>query len=75
MPDLLWCATLDDYDPCELCGKGDVLRGQVAALEQLKRGRMQAASFDGEFEFCPLCGRPLSYDAVRLLNKRLGGVK
>ena len=64
-----------DYKSCVLCSKGSILQGHVEALERVKRGHMQAASFDGGFEFCPLCGRPLTHDAVRLLNKHLGGAK
>lgn len=80
--DVLWAAypynpeiSFDDYKPCVLCSKSSVLQGHVEALERVKRGHMQAASFDGWFEFCPLCGRPLTHDAVRLLNKHLGGSK
>lgn len=64
-----------DYKPCNLCGKNNILQGHAVALEPVKRGRMTAASFDGEFSFCPLCGRPLDYDALQTLNKHLGGAK
>lgn len=67
--------SFDDYESCELCSKSNILQGHAVALELVKRGRMTAASFDGEFSFCPLCGRPLDYDAIQTLKKHLGGVK
>lgn len=64
-----------DYKPCELCNKSNIIEGKALELRKVKTGRMLAESFKGRFEFCPLCGRPLTYDAVQLLRKRLGGVK
>lgn len=64
-----------DYKSCELCSKTNILQGHAVALHPVKRGRMTVASFDGGFGFCPLCGRPLDYDALQTLKKHLGGAK
>ena len=59
------------WSPCNFCAGAKYITGGVTAVYPLSETRQQETLAEGDFDFCPVCGRPLTDEAVDILLERL----
>ena len=60
------------WSPCNFCAGAKYITGGVTAVYPLSETRQQETLAEGDFDFCPVCGRPLTDEAVEMVMERLG---
>lgn len=59
------------WEPCEYCKGAKFISGWASAETKTESGISFESRIEGDFLFCPMCGRPLTDDAWEMLEKRL----
>ena len=59
------------WSPCNFCAGAKYITGGVTAVYPLSETRQQETLAEGDFDFCPVCGRPLTDEAVEMVMERL----
>ena len=62
------------WSPCNICAGAKYITGGVTAVYPLSETRQQETLAEGDFDFCPVCGRPLTDEAVQMVMERLEGM-
>lgn len=61
------------WEPCEYCNGAKYVYGQASAVvPNGDKGQIEK-EVEGDFDYCPECGRPLTPEAWDMLEKRLRG--
>lgn len=61
------------WEPCKLCGGAKYVYGHASAVvPNGDKGQIEK-EVEGDFDYCPECGRPLTPEAWAELEKRLRG--
>lgn len=61
------------WEPCEYCNGAKYVYGQASAVvPNGDKGQIEK-EIDGDFDYCPECGRPLTPEAWAMLENRLRG--
>lgn len=61
------------WKPCECCNGAKYVYGQASAVvPNGDKGQIEK-EVEGDFDYCPECGRPLTPEAWAMLEKRLRG--
>lgn len=61
------------WEPCEYCNGAKYVYGQaIAVVPNGDKGQIEK-EVEGDFDYCPECGRPLTPEAWDMLKKRLRG--
>ena len=61
------------WEPCEYCGGAKYVYGHASAVvPNGDKGQIET-EVEGDFDYCPECGRPLTPEAWAMLEKRLMG--
>lgn len=63
------------WSPCNFCAGAKYITGGVTAVYPLSETRQQETLAEGDFDFCPVCGRPLTDEAVQMVMRRLEALK
>lgn len=63
------------WSPCNFCAGAKYITGGVTAVYPLSETRQQEELVEGDFDFCPVCGRPLTDEAVQIAMERLEALK
>ena len=63
------------WSPCNFCDGAKYITGGVTAVYPLSETRQQETLAEGDFDFCPVCGRPLTDEAVEMVMERLEALK
>ena len=63
------------WSPCNFCAGAKYITGGVTAVYPLSETRQQETLAEGDFDFCPVCGRPLTDEAVEMVMERLEALK
>lgn len=61
------------WEPCKLCGGAKYVYGQASAVAPNEDKGQIETEVEGDFDYCPICGRPLTPEAWAELEKRLRG--
>lgn len=59
------------WSPCNFCAGAKYITGGVTAVYPVSETRQQEALAEGDFDFCPVCGKPLTDEAVEMVMKRM----
>ena len=59
------------WSPCNFCAGAKYITGGVTAVYPVSETRQQETLAEGDFDFCPVCGRPLTDEAVEMMLKRM----
>ena len=59
------------WGPCNFCAGAKYITGGVTAVYPVSETRLQETFAEGDFDFCPVCGRPLTDEAVQMVMERL----
>ena len=59
------------WSPCNFCAGAKYITGGVTAVYPLSETRQQETLAEGDFDFCPVCGRPLTDEAMEMVMERL----
>ena len=59
------------WSPCNFCAGAKYITGTVTAVCPVSKTRQQETLAEGDFDFCPVCGRPLTDEAVDMVLERL----
>lgn len=59
------------WSPCNFCAGAKYITGGVTAVYPVSETRQQETLAEGDFDFCPVCGRPLTDEAVDMVLERL----
>ena len=62
------------WSPCNFCAGAKYITGAVTAVYPVSETHQQETLAEGDFDFCPVCGRPLTDEAVDMVMGRLGGL-
>ena len=54
------------WSPCNFCAGAKYIAGEVAAVYPVSETRQEETLAEGDFDFCPVCGRPLTDEAVQM---------
>lgn len=63
------------WEPCKLCGGAKYVYGHASAVVPSGDKGQIETEVEGDFDYCPECGRPLTDEAWAELEKRLSGVR
>ena len=63
------------WSPCNFCAGAKYITGGVTAVYPVSETRQQETLAEGDFDFCPVCGRPLTDEAVEMVMERLEALK
>ena len=58
------------WSPCNFCAGAKYITGGVTAVYPVSETRQQETLAEGDFDFCPVCGRPLTDEAVDMMLER-----
>lgn len=61
------------WEPCKLCGGAKYVYGHASAVAPNGDKGQIETEVEGDFDYCPECGRPQTEDAWAELEKRIGG--
>ena len=61
--------------PCNFCAGAKYITGGVTAVYPVSETRQQETLAEGDFDFCPVCGRPLTDEAVDMVLERMEALK
>ena len=59
------------WSPCNFCAGAKYITGGVTAVYPVSETRQQETLAEGDFDFCPVCGRPMTDEAVDMVMERL----
>ena len=59
------------WSPCNFCAGAKYITGGVTAVYPVSETRQQETLAEGDFDFCPVCGRPLTDEAVDMVMERM----
>ena len=59
------------WSPCNFCAGAKYITGTVTAVYQVSEIHQQETLAEGDFDFCPECGRPLTDEAVQMVMERM----
>ena len=59
------------WSPCNFCAGAKYITGGVTAVYPVSETRQQETLAEGDFDFCSVCGRPLTDEAVEMVMERL----
>ena len=59
------------WSPCNFCAGAKYITGGVTAVYPVSETRQQETLAEGDFDFCPVCGRPLTDEAVQMVMERM----
>ena len=62
------------WSPCNFCAGAKYITGGVTAVYPVSETHQQETLAEGDFDFCPVCGRPLTDEAVDMVMERLGAL-
>ena len=60
---------------CEVCKNAKYVTGAVSAVAPHDAYHEIETDAEGDFDFCPVCGKPLTDEAVEMVMERLEGMK
>lgn len=60
---------------CEVCKNAKYVTGAVSAVAPHDAYHEIETDAEGDFDFCPVCGKPLTDEAVEMVMKRWEGMK
>ena len=63
------------WSPCNFCAGAKYITGGVTAVYPVSETRQQETLAEGDFDFCPVCGRPLTDEAVEMVMERMETLK
>ena len=63
------------WNPRNFCAGAKYITGGVTAVYPVSETRQQETLAEGDFDFCPVCGRPLTDEAVQMVLERLEALK
>ena len=63
------------WSPCNFCAGAKYITGAVTSVYPVGETHQQETRAEGDFDFCPVCGRPMTDEAVDILLKRLEAMK
>ena len=63
------------WSPCNFCAGAKYITGEVAADCPVSETHRQETLAEGDFDFCPVCGRPITDEAVQMVMERLEKMK
>ena len=59
------------WSPCNFCAGAKYITGGVTAVYPVSETHQQETLAEGDFDFCPVCGRPITDEAVEMVMRRL----
>lgn len=59
------------WEPCNFCAGAKYITGEVTAVYPVSETRQQETLAKSDFDFCPVCGKPLTDEAVQAAMERL----
>ena len=59
------------WSPCNFCAGAKYITGGVTAVYPVSETHQQETLAEGDFDFCPVCGRPLTDEAEDMMLKRM----
>ena len=59
------------WSPCNFCAGAKYITGGVTAVYPVSETRQHETLAEGDFDFCPMCGRPLTDEAVQMVMERM----
>ena len=59
------------WSPCNFCAGAKYITGGVTAVYPVSETRQQETLAEGDFDFCPVCGRPITDEAVEMVMERM----
>ena len=59
------------WSPCNFCAGAKYITGEVTAVYPVSETHQQETLAEGDFDFCPVCGRPITDEAVQMAMERL----
>ena len=59
------------WSPCNFCAGAKYITGGVTAVYPVSETHQQETLAEGDFDFCPVCGRPMTDEAVQMVMERL----
>ena len=59
------------WSPCNFCAGAKYITGEVTAVYPVSETHQQETLAEGDFDFCPVCGRPITDEAVQMVMERL----
>ena len=59
------------WSPCNFCAGAKYITGEVTAVYPVSETHQQETLAEGDFDFCPVCGRPLTDEAMQMVMERL----
>lgn len=62
------------WSPCNFCAGAEYITGGVTAVYPVSETRQQEALAEGDFDFCPVCGKPLTDEAMEMVMERWGAL-
>ena len=63
------------WSPCNFCAGAKYITGGVTAVYPVSETHQQETLAEGDFDFCPGCGRPITDEAVQMVMERLEALK
>ena len=63
------------WSPCNFCAGAKYITGEVTAVYPVSETHQQETLAEGDFDFCPNCGRPLTDEAVEMVMERMEEMK
>ena len=58
------------WSPCNFCAGAKYITGGVTAVYPVSEARQQETLAEGDFDFCPNCGHPITDEAVDMMLER-----
>ena len=59
------------WSPCNFCAGAKYITGEVTAVYPVSDTHQQETLAEGDFDFCPVCGRPITDEAVQMVMERM----
>ena len=63
------------WSPCNFCAGAKYITGGVTAVYPVSETHQQETLAEGGFDFCPVCGRPITDEAVEMVMERLEAIE
>lgn len=63
------------WSPCNFCAGAKYITGGVTAVYPVSETHQQETLAEGDFDFCPVCGRPITDEAVDMVMERMEALK
>ena len=58
------------WSPCNFCAGAKYITGEVTAVYPVSETHQQETLAEGDFDFCPVCGRPITDEAVDMVLRQ-----